>query len=239
MTGVLHDVTEVRRLQHQLIEQEMQNQKNITEITMQAQEKERMEIGKELHDNVNQILATAKIMIDTAKNFPDMHDLCLMKSQEAIMEAIKELRNLAHSMMPPPFEKNEFENILADLVYNINLTGKINVCLSLPVAEKLHKISNKMKLCFYRIIQEQLSNILKYAKAKNVSVIIEIGEMLYYLSIEDDGVGFDPAKRSKGIGLTNIESRCSLFNGTMELITAPGKGCRIKVQLPVSNAIYS
>ena len=239
VTGVLHDVTEVRRLQHQLVEQEMQNQKNITEITMQAQEKERMEIVKELHDNVNQILATAKVMIDTAKNFPDMHDLCLMKSQEAIMEAIKELRNLAHSMMPPPFEKNEFENILADLVYNINLTGKINVCLSLPVAERLHKISNKMKLCFYRIIQEQLSNILKYAKAKNVSVIIEIAEMLYYLSIEDDGVGFDPAKRSKGIGLTNIESRCSLFNGTMELITAPGKGCRIKVQLPVSNAIYS
>lgn len=238
VTGVLHDVTEVRRLQHQLVEQEMQNQKMITEITIQAQEKERMEIGRELHDNVNQILATAKIMIDTAKNFPDLHDTCLMKSQEAIMEAIKELRSLAHSMMPPPFEKNEFENILSDLAYNINLTGKLNLELELPPPDKLHKISNKIKLCFYRIIQEQLSNILKYAKAKNASITIDVGEMLYSLSIKDDGIGFDPDKKTKGIGLKNIESRCSLFNGTMDLITAPGKGCKMKIQLPVPTTVY-
>jgi two-component system, NarL family, sensor histidine kinase UhpB len=239
VTGVMHDVTEVRRLQHQLVEQELQNQKQITQTTIQAQEKERTEIAKELHDNVNQLLATAKIMIDTAKNFPELHDTCLSKSQEAIMEAIKELRNLAHSMMPPPFENNEFENILMDLAHNINLTGKINLNISIPSSQKLQRISNNIKLCFYRIIQEQLSNILKYSKAKNVSIKFEIGELLYCLSIEDDGVGFDKAKRSKGIGLTNIESRCSLFNGTMDLITAPGEGCRIKVQLPASNAVYS
>jgi two-component system sensor histidine kinase UhpB len=235
VTGVMHDVTEVRRLQQQLVEQEMKTQKHITEITIQAQEKERMEIGKELHDNVNQILATAKIMIDTARNIPDMHDVCLSKSQEAIMEAITELRNLAHSMMPPPFENNEFENILSDFAYNINLTGRINLDLSLPPSEKLQTISNKIKLCLYRIIQEQVSNILKYAKAENVSVTIEIGEVLCSLSIEDDGIGFDTSKRTNGIGLKNIESRCSLFNGTMDLITAPGEGCRLKIQLPVDN----
>lgn len=237
VTGVMHDITEVRKLQHQLVEQSLQTQKQITEITIEAQEKERMEIGKELHDNVNQILATAKIMIDTAKNFPDMHDICLTKSQEAIMEAIKELRGLAHSMMPPPFENNEFENILYDLASNINLTGKVNLRLSLSQSEKLQKISNKVKLCLYRIIQEQLSNILKYAKAKNASIVIESGEMLCSLLIKDDGIGFDPNRKRKGIGLKNIESRCSLFNGTMDLVTTPGNGCMLKVQIPASNAI--
>jgi two-component system sensor histidine kinase UhpB len=239
VTGVMHDVTEVRKLQHQLVEQETQNQREMAAITVEAQEKERMEIGRELHDNVNQILATAKIMIDTATNFPDMRDLCLSKSREAIMEAIKELRGLAHSMMPPPFENNEFENVLGDLVQTINLTGKIKLGLSLPPSKELQKINNNIKLCFYRIIQEQVANILKYAKVKNASIRIDARETEYFLSIEDDGIGFDPAKKSSGIGIKNMESRCNLFGGTMDVVTAPGAGCRIKVKLPVRSEVYS
>jgi two-component system sensor histidine kinase UhpB len=221
------------------VEQETEAQRQMAAIAVEAQEKERMEIGRELHDNVNQILATAKIMIDTATNFPDLRELCLSKSQEAIMEAIKELRGLAHSMMPPPFENNEFENVLCDLAENINLTGKVKLKLSLPPSKELQKISNNLKLCFYRIIQEQVSNILKYARAKNASIRIDVREKEYFLSIEDDGAGFDMAKRSKGIGLKNMENRCSLFNGSMDVTTAPGKGCRIKVRLPEQSEVYS
>lgn len=238
ITGVMHDVTEVRRLQHQLVDQQLQNQKQITEITMQAQEKERMEIGKELHDNVNQLLATAKIMIDTARNIPEMHDLCLAKSQESIMDAINELRNLAHTMTPPAFEKNDFENILCDLAYKINLTGKIDLQLSLPSKEELAAIDNQIKLAFYRIIQEQVSNILKYSRAQNAFVVIDMDAAHYTLIIKDDGIGFNPAKKYPGIGLKNIESRCSLLGGTMELISSPGKGCMVRVQLPTKKTVY-
>ena len=73
---------------------------------------------------MNQLLATAKIMIDTARSIPDMHDLCLTKSQESILAAIHELRSLAHSMMPPPFERGQFDDIIRDLANNINLTGR-------------------------------------------------------------------------------------------------------------------
>ncbi|HEU4634307.1 MAG TPA: PAS domain-containing protein, partial [Flavisolibacter sp.] len=236
--GVMHDVTEVRRLQHELVEQELQNQKQIARITIQAQEKERMEIGKELHDNINQLLATAKIMIDTARKVPEMHDLCLAKSQESIMEAITELRNMAHSMMPPPFENSDFKDIVMDLAFKVNLTGTIELDLFLPDPEELQLIDNNIKLALYRIIQEQVSNILKYSKAKNVSIILGITDANYTLLIEDDGVGFDPEKRSSGIGLKNIESRCGLFNGTMELITAPREGCVIKIQIPARKTAY-
>lgn len=238
VTGVLHDVTEVRRLQHQLIEQELQNQKQITEITIEAQEKERMEIGKELHDNVNQLLATAKIMIDTARNIPEMHDLCLSKSQESIMDAINELRGLAHSMMPPAFEKNDFENILFDLAYKINLTGRVDLKLSLPEKKHLATISNHIKLAFYRIIQEQMSNILKYSRAKNAFIVINTNAAFHELTIEDDGIGFSPEKRYAGIGLKNIESRCSLLGGIMNLVSSPGNGCMIRIELPANNTVY-
>ena len=236
--GVMHDVTEVRRLQRELVEQELQIQKQITRTTIQAQEKERMEIGKELHDNVNQLLATAKIMIDTAQKVPEMHDLCLSKSQESILAAISELRNIAHSMMPPPFENSDFKDIVMDLVFKVNLTGTIELDLFLPTSEELQLIDNSVKLALYRIIQEQVSNILKYSKATHVSIILGVNESYYTLLIEDNGVGFDPEKRSNGIGLKNIESRCGLFNGTMDLITSPGEGCVIKIQIPAKNTVY-
>lgn len=238
ITGVLHDVTEVRRLQHQLVEQQLQNQKDLAQITVEAQEKERMEIGRELHDNVNQLLATAKIMIDTARNNPDMLDLCLGKSQESIMEAIGELRNLAHSMMPPAFERSDFENILFDLAYKINLTGRVKLKLSLPSKEELSAMDNAIKLAFYRMIQEQISNVLKYSRAKNAFIVIDVEDGFYYLTIEDDGVGFNTEKRSQGIGLKNIESRCRLLGGTMQLVSSPGNGCMVRIELPAKKTAY-
>jgi len=239
VVGVMHDVTEIRRLQQQLTEQEVQNQKQIIEVAIQAQEKERMEIGKELHDNINQILATAKMMIDTARTAPEMHDLCLEKGREAILEAISELRNLSHSMMPPSFEKSSFEDVVNDLVYKINLAGKLNLELSLPTPVRLEQISSDVKLCLYRIIQEQVNNILKYAMASNVVIAIDVEDSVCSLTIEDDGVGFDILKKSKGIGLKNIESRCGLFNGTLALESAPGCGCKIIVQIPASEDAFT
>jgi two-component system sensor histidine kinase UhpB len=239
LVGVMQDVTEIRRLQHELMEQETLKQKQIAEITIQAQEKERQEIGKELHDNVNQLLATAKIMIDTARSIPEMHDICLAKSQESILGAIHELRNLSHSMMPPAFEKTQFETILKDLAYDINLIGQLNLELILPPSELLQTIDNRIKLAFYRIIQEQVSNILKYAQAKNVSIVIQKTEAFFKLIIQDDGIGFDPTAIPKGIGLKNMESRIHLFEGTMSILTSPGEGCLIKIQIPVNQPLFA
>jgi two-component system sensor histidine kinase UhpB len=154
------------------------------------------------------------------------------------MDAITELRNLAHSMMPPPFENSDFKDIVMDLAFKVNLTGTIELDLFLPTSEELESIDNNLKLTLYRIIQEQVSNILKHSKAKNVSIILGINGAFYTLLIEDDGIGFDPRKKSNGIGLKNIESRCALFGGTMNVTTSPGNGCIIKIQIPVKNTVH-
>ena len=237
VVGVMHDITEVRRLQHELIERELEAQKQITELTIRAQEKERHEIGIELHDNVNQLLATSKIMIDTAKRSPAIHDLCLQKAQESILQAITELRNLAHSMIPPPFEKNGFGNAIKDLAYKINLTGKLNLEVTLPSPEILHDMSPELKITFFRIIQEQVSNILKYSKAENASIRIQADDHRFVLVIEDDGIGFDVDKQRTGIGLKNIESRAKLLHGNLTIISYPGEGCVIRVEVPVNDHV--
>ena len=233
IVGVMHNITEVRHLQHELVDKELAYQRQLTETAIQAQEKERSEIGRELHDNVNQLLATAKIMIDTAKTTPELHDLCLNKSQETIMDAMKELRHLAHSMMPPAFENNQFEDILADLAYKVNLTGKLNVELFLPPRENLASLTSAFKLAIYRIIQEQVSNILKHAAANTVSIFLQAGNHDLVLLIEDDGVGFDPQVKAKGIGLKNMENRARLMNGILSVTSIPGKGCTVRVEIPV------
>jgi signal transduction histidine kinase len=114
----------------------------------------------------------------------------------------------------------------------------LHLVLSLPPAEKLEQLSSELKLCLYRIIQEQVSNVLKYAKAKRADIIIDMDEEACRLIIKDDGIGFDTTKKSKGIGLKNIESRCGIFNGTMIVQAAQGQGCRIKIRIPVSDAAY-
>jgi len=68
--------------------------------------------------------------------------------------------------------------------------------------------------------------------------VIEAGDGDFILSIQDDGIGFQPQKISKGIGLKNIESRCSVLGGTMDLITAPGQGCEVKASIPSKNTVY-
>jgi two-component system, NarL family, sensor histidine kinase UhpB len=237
VVGVMQDVTELRRLQHELVEQETQKQKQITETSIRAQEKERTEIGQELHDNVNQLLATAKIMIDTAMSTPEMHDVCLQKSQESILEAIKELRHLSHSLMPPSFDRTSFTTSISNLAFTLNLSGQLNIELLLPDEEEMPDMNNEVKLALYRIIQEQLTNILKYAKASQVIIALTKDGEKIRLMITDDGKGFDPSLQSKGIGLKNMQSRIRLFGGTLDVISAPGEGCVLKVSVSVQNGI--
>ncbi|MBD0333777.1 MAG: hypothetical protein ICV66_14115, partial [Chitinophagaceae bacterium] len=132
----------------------MERQREIAETIIEAQEKERTEIGKELHDNVNQLLATAKIMIESALMAPEMHDICLVKSKNIIMEAISEVRSISHSMIAPSFKEDDFIEAMEEVVENLNLSGSINARLEVSSKEELKILSDKIKLTIYRIIQE-------------------------------------------------------------------------------------
>jgi two-component system sensor histidine kinase UhpB len=233
ITGVLQDITEIVNLEHDLHRQRMIRQREITETTIQAQEKERNEIAKELHDNVNQLLATAKIMIDAALSTPDMQDELLRISQDSILSAIQEIRSITHSMMPPSLHEDHLIQAITDIVQRIELSGALQVSLDLPKADQLNPVDEKVRLTIYRIIQEQTNNILKYAHAERASISIEVRSKMISLTISDNGKGFDSEKRTKGIGLKNIENRTEMLDGKMEIISAPGKGCTLKVEIPL------
>ena len=90
-----------------------------------------------------------------------------------------------------------------------------------------------LKLVIYRIIQEQLNNILKHAEASEVEIELKNEQVGVELFIKDNGKGFDTTKKSLGIGVTNIISRAELYKGTANFISQPGKGCSLIVSFPV------
>jgi two-component system sensor histidine kinase UhpB len=86
----------------------------------------------------------------------------------------------------------------------------------------------------FRILQEQTNNIIKYANAKNVLISLKEENNKIYLSITDDGKGFDTSVQSKGIGFINIYNRVDAFGGDMELISSRGNGCSLRVNFPLT-----
>jgi two-component system, NarL family, sensor kinase len=229
LCGISTNITEI------ISRQQLVKQREIAETTILAQEKERTEIGKELHDNVNQLLATARLMIETSRTMPEMQDECLQISKEATDDAIREIRAISHSMLPPAFEDDAFIDAIKDIANNINISGNIKVQVQVPEPERLSRISNKLKLSLYRIIQEQVTNTLKYSKAKEVAITLEVKNGYAHLSIVDDGIGADMDKQPKGVGLRNIASRVELHNGELKIKTAPDKGFGLYARFLLGN----
>ena len=93
-------------------------------------------------------------------------------------------------------------------------------------------VDDDLKLNIYRIVQEQVNNIVKYADAKNISVTIQSDEKRINVTVTDDGKGFDVKKKRNGIGISNMMNRVELFNGNMSIDSSPGKGCKIEIIIP-------
>jgi signal transduction histidine kinase len=96
------------------------------------------------------------------------------------------------------------------------------------------KIPENGQLMLYRIVQEGLNNIVKHAGARKATVVIQNNSRFLLLEIKDDGAGFDGQKIRKGLGLTNIKNRAELFGGKVKISATPGKGCTLKVSIPLN-----
>jgi two-component system sensor histidine kinase UhpB len=229
MIGSLSDITERKKLEKQLAEQQLNQQKLITETTILAQEKERNELGRELHDNINQILATVKMYLGMVRDGRNVQEDLLGKSYEYIEEAMAEIRTLSHSLVAPSLGDIGLKEALESLAENANLAEGLH--LEVHVDELSAADKNK-ELMLYRIAQEQLNNIIKYAKAGKAQIELHKEKDNLVMSVSDNGVGFDTSQKSKGIGLQNIRSRVEFYAGKMSIISAPGNGCTLQVYIP-------
>jgi two-component system sensor histidine kinase UhpB len=117
------------------------------------------------------------------------------------------------------------------MIDKVNASGKITVVFKFEQDGRRTPIKSEDKIAVYRIIQEQLNNIIRHANARKVLVELSVKSNEIDLTIEDDGKGFDPKKIRKGIGLKNIHHRVEYYHGKISLETEKNKGCKMKIFL--------
>lgn len=230
--AIAQNVTDKLELEQKLQEQRDTQHQQLTEAIISAQETERAEIGRELHDNVNQVLGAARLYLSAARKASESQKTELLnKSSGYLLNAIEEIRKLSKSLVNPLQQMPTLE--MAIIVLAQDLMDVHNFSIKVDVASvELANLSDRFKLNIFRIVQEQLNNIIKHANATNIAVVLSSTDKRISMKITDDGIGFDTNLQRNGIGLSNIQSRTDLYNGTMKMISAPGEGCRLTIDFP-------
>jgi signal transduction histidine kinase len=215
-----------------MLEEKSRHQKILVSAVIEGQEKERKNIGAELHDNINPLLATAKMYLCVARDNEPERLAMIQTSKEVIDETVSEIRKLSHVLVGPPASEFLLQQSLKELVTAIEVGASFKINFTSNDFDE-SQLSENIKLTIYRIVQEQMNNVVKYAAAENVHISICENRDELVLMIKDNGIGFDTNKKTKGIGLRNIETRLELVNGKMFISTSPGKGCEMQVSVPV------
>ena len=203
---------------------------------LDGQEKERTRIAEDLHDRLGGMLSMVKVHY----NFVEDHIELLQKSNKKQYEkanallddACEEVRKIANDMNSGILAKFGLVAALEDLSYSLNESGH------LVVEFNAHGINNLLgaddEVAIFRIIQELMNNILKHAKAKEVTIQLIQGEHIINIMVEDDGIGFDSEeKRTKGMGLVNVASRVEKLQGELRIDSHPGNGTTISIDIPI------
>jgi PAS domain S-box-containing protein len=229
--ATINNITDKVRLKERIIEEKLAAQKEKARAIIATEEKERNEIGKELHDNVNQLLTTAKLYVENITYYPEQASQFLQKSTEILQKSINEIRFLSKALVTPTIRDLGFKETLQELIdaYLELNTFSIHPTFSFEEA----CIEKEIKLTLYRILQEALNNTVKYAKASEVLIKIKQLPTKVKMTYLDNGVGFDIHLQKTGLGLRNIQNRVEVYKGTVLIRSAPGKGSCIEVNFPL------
>jgi PAS domain S-box-containing protein len=227
------DITERKKQEKKLLADGMRHQKQLTQATLDGQEKERREIGKELHDNIGQQLTTIKLFLDLAKSTANEPTIEMVNmALKGVGDAINEIRAMSRSLLPHTLKDLGLVESISELTESLGRAQSISIDFNYEDFDEIN-IPDNQKLTLFRIVQEQLNNIAKHAEANNISVTLKSTIQSVVLEIKDDGKGFDKKTVRKGLGFTNIRNRAELFGGKKEIVSKPGEGCYLKVSMPV------
>jgi PAS domain S-box-containing protein len=222
------DISERKKLEQQLGLQ----QKMLTSAVIAAQEKEREQVSRELHDNVNQVLTTVKLYSELCRDgFGDTKEI-MNKSIKLLQDSINEIRSLSKRLSVPSLNYIKVKDSVKELVDSITATNKLSLSLDTSAIDDL-EIGSELHLGIYRILQEHLTNILKHAEAYNVQILFVLSDDDLVLKVVDDGKGFDINRKRDGIGIANMIMRAQSLNGTLNINSAPGLGCVLIAQFPL------
>jgi PAS domain S-box-containing protein len=233
VTGTVMDISERKLFE----EDKKKQQAAILNALIEGQDQERKRMASELHDGLGQQLHAIKLHFNLLsdslreKNFEETE--LITEIIDMITEAIQEIRNISHNLMPKSLQHFGLKVAIENLCEHLKKSQPFHIVLD-TINVPSH-LPPPLEASMYRIVQEALSNIIKHAKAQNVTIQLWIHNDVLSLMIEDDGVGFiaSEAQKEKGLGLMNLETRVRLLNGVLTLDSYPNNGTTILIEIPI------
>jgi len=229
ITGIMTDVTEKMQREEEAELLKKKHQQHVTTATLYAEENERKRISEALHDSVSQLLYGIKIQLNQL-NTPHTPPEPYQRINDLLNTAIQETRNISFELAP---------SVLTDfgLRVTINELAKRLSTPQLHIKTKITGFSNRLDLlleiCIFRIIQELINNCMKHAEANLISVELFQNSGIDII-VKDNGRGFDVKALDtapKGAGISSIKNRLSLYNGNLNIKSAPRQGTTISIKL--------
>ena len=228
MIGATQDITARKLTEIQLLQERQAKQREITNAVLTAQENERAALSRDLQDNLNQILAVTKLYIEMAGFDRKNKGIYLENSSTLISNSIEKVRDISKSLVIPGMHGLGLFDNIRNLIRD--LTGPDSVKFEFhTIRIKEKDLDEQLQLNIFRIIQEQVNNILKHSAATRAFINLSKTENQIILQVSDDGKGYLMPGTGKGVGIRNIMSRAELCNGMTEIKSSPGEGFLLKV----------
>ena len=203
-------------------EQELRLQKTQIEATLRSQEEERKRVARDLHDGFGQLLSTLRMHLDAAdEHLQQATPPSLAQAEKLLDQMHKEIRRSAFNLMPQVLIQGGLMPALQELAARLNEAGRLKVAVTAYAMEQ--RLPEQQEVALYRIVQEWLTNVVKYAEARSIQVQLVRHEDELSITIEDDGWGFDPStlEKGKGNGWRNIQLRLQMIQATGEVDSRP------------------
>lgn len=224
-------------LQNQKIEKlKSESQVRILNATIDGKESERKQIAETLHDSVSALLSSASLHLQaTRKHFNGSTPVEIDKTQEIILEASHKIRDLSHTLVSSLLLKFGLNFAIKDIAEKYsNSVLKIETNI-----ENTRRYQQNFEIKVYNIIQEFVNNILKHSNATNALIELKEKNEKLYITISDDGKGFDKnsINTKDGLGINQIDARIQMMKGEFNIESSLHNGTRIVIVLPISEKV--
>lgn len=202
---------------------------------VQVQEDERRRLSRELHDEAGQSLTALLISLRALENVSDLETIQtrLEGMRYLTAETLENLRRLSGDLRPAALDSLGLVPVLKWHARRTAERSGLEIQLDLP-DDSLARLPLPVEVALYRIVQEALTNVIRHSQANRANIILRQSADAVWLTVTDDGVGFDPTRQHTGLGLVGIRERVSLLNGHLTLESAPDAGTHLTVEIPLT-----
>jgi signal transduction histidine kinase len=204
-------------------------EKQFLQSQIEVQEQTFQQIGKELHDNVGQLLSTSRMLIGLTERELKTPPDTLLTANATLGQAIAEIRSLAKSLDKDWLERFSFSENIQTVIDRMNAGALIQASYEEHCRLSLR---SDEQIVLFRIVQEAVQNAVKHANPATISIRTQEEQSGYKIRITDDGCGFDVELAKRSLGILNMEHRTRLLGGRINIRSRPGNGTEVSIYLP-------